>query len=451
MKFLKILAKTILIIVILMAILFLVLFKKIDRTPYNQTEHYKKWKFELSNFKPVKLNSNEDFQVGWSKVNITPPAPGPMAGYGNRRGKFYESVHDSVFVRVISIKNQNKEVFLLSADLLIIPPNVTTLLYKKLDSLGMSKENFHLSATHTHNSIGGWGETITGKLFAGKYNPEIENFLVDKFLEAILNSKKNQIAARIIYAEAVDNEDIRNRLGLEGGKVDPEIRTLLINRKDGSRGHLVSYGAHSTILDSQTMLLSRDYSGVLVDSLEKNRVQFAIFMAGAVGSMGPVPRGNDDFDELNNQAMSIIKKLPNVYADSLEISDLQSYSLSLPLRKPNPKIFKNWGLRSWVFDILFGKAENNISITKINNTLMIGLPCDFSGELMANLDLYAKQKGLDLIVTGFNGGYIGYVTDDAHFDKELYETTTMAWYGYQNGAYFSEIIRDIIDKMAYSN
>jgi hypothetical protein len=79
---------------------------------------------------------------------------------------------------------------------------------------------------------------------------------------------------------------------------------------------------------------------------------------------------------------------------------------------------------------------------------MVGLPCDFSGELVAVLSRYASNKGLRLIITSFNGAYAGYVTDDRHFDKDQYETITMSWFGPYNGAYFQEVVKDVIDKFA---
>ena len=78
---------------------------------------------------------------------------------------------------------------------------------------------------------------------------------------------------------------------------------------------------------------------------------------------------------------------------------------------------------------------------------MVGMPCDFSGELTPELDAYAKSKRLNLMVTSFNGHYTGYITEDSHYDLEEYETITMGWFGPFNGAYLQEVTRDIIDKL----
>jgi hypothetical protein len=75
----------------------------------------------------------------------------------------------------------------------------------------------------------------------------------------------------------------------------------------------------------------------------------------------------------------------------------------------------------------------------------LGFPCDFSGELAVFLYEYAQKQGLNLIITSFNGGYIGYVPHDQWYDINKYETRTMTWYGHDTGDYLTEIAKRIID------
>ncbi|MGK0138130.1 MAG: neutral ceramidase [Algoriphagus sp.] len=147
--------------------------------------------------------------------------------------------------------------------------------------------------------------------------------------------------------------------------------------------------------------------------------------------------------------MGVLREIrsENEMEQRLSQPSIYSIQLPLPLRKASPRILKNWALRPWVFKWLFGESPAFIKVLSIGNTLMIGLPCDFSGELMEDLDRYAQSKGLNLIVTSFNGTYAGYITADKHFDFENYETFTMNWFGPYNGAYFSEVVRDIVDRV----
>ena len=76
---------------------------------------------------------------------------------------------------------------------------------------------------------------------------------------------------------------------------------------------------------------------------------------------------------------------------------------------------------------------------------MLGTPCDFSGELMPPIDSAASRVGLRVMVTSFNGAYIGYITLDKHYDIDHYETRVMNWYGPGNGAYLSECLMEMIE------
>lgn len=420
-------------------LLLLILITRIDRTPFEETDHFKEWKQLRSSFDFKESYGN--LQMGWAKVNITPGWSAPLAGYGKRKGKHFESVNDSIFVRAISLIDSSEKVYFVSADLLFIPPKVVQKLKPKLEKAGISLKDVHFSATHSHNSIGGWENTLTGELFGGKFDQKIVDMLAEKFFEVIVLSSENVSAGELFYSEAVDNDDIRYRIDAPNGVRDTEIRSLTFRKENGEAAHLITYAAHSTVLSAGIMKLSRDYSGALVDSLKPD---FAMFMAGAVASMGPVERGETEFKELENQASGVLnhfKERNEIRVGSSIISEL----IKIPLPEPTGRLTENLALRTWVFKRFFGSYDAYIKVTKIGNVLILGMPADFSGEIMVELDAYARRKGLDLIITGFNGGYVGYITPDKLYDSGTYETVTMSWYGYQSGGYFTQISKDIID------
>ena len=411
--------------------------------------YYKQWKSLIANVQ-VDTIAGKDIKVGWSKINITPSSPTPMAGYGNRHGRPFTSVHDSLFIRAMVIDNGTTQAAIIAADLLIIPPTVTKILQTKLTEKEIPFDKVFFGATHSHNSVGGWGTGISGLFFSGKYNESTVDMLADAIFQAIVQAKAKLQPAEITYMESIDSLDIRNRLVGDEGGIDPEIRSISFLTKTGQKAILSSYGAHSTVMNSKNMALSRDYPGVLVDSLEKKKYNFAMYMAGAVGSMGPIEKGTDDFDEMKNQAFGVQKAV--LSSDSLPKQRsniiLQAFTIPLPLRDPSPRLTMNIVLRSWAFKKAFGDYPVFVKALRIGNILMVGMPCDFSGELVAGLDAYARTKGLSLMVTSFNGGYIGYITHDKYFDRDLYETKTMSWYGPYNGAYLQEVVKDIIDMLS---
>ena len=59
----------------------------------------------------------------------------------------------------------------------------------------------------------------------------------------------------------------------------------------------------------------------------------------------------------------------------------------------------------------------------------------------------ATRDGVRLMVTSFEGGYIGYVTPDRYYDRQSYETRDMNWFGPYNGDYFKEMMGGLLDRI----
>lgn len=433
---------------LLIVFLLLLLVTTQDETPLHETAFYQQWKESLKGVQPEKSVPADTLFAGWSKVNITPSTPGPMAGYGKRKGKPYVQVHDSVFVRTVAFKSGNLKAAIVGADLLIIPPTVIARLKDLLGETDIPFDNIYFGATHTHNSVGGWGTGISGLFFSGPYDPEVENRLAEAMLSSLRSAAQHLSPVSLTYREGNNADNIKNRLIGPEGTIDSEIRAFQLKKPSNEQLTLVTFGAHATVLSSRTMQLSRDWPGVLIDSLNKTPDNFGMYLAGAVGSMGPQSDGQTDFEAMTNQANGVFRDFINSRQDSTIASPLlSSLTLPLPLGDPNPRLTNKWALRSWAFDKAFGDYTNEIRALRIGNILMVGVPCDFSGELMAPIDEYARSKGLSLIVTSFNGGYIGYITDDKWYNHNGYETVTMNWFGPYKGAYFEEVIRDLVDTL----
>ena len=57
--------------------------------------------------------------------------------------------------------------------------------------------------------------------------------------------------------------------------------------------------------------------------------------------------------------------------------------------------------------------------------MIVGIPADFSGELVEPIKKSISNNKLNLIINSFNGGYVGYITDDKWYDRDdinTYET-----------------------------
>jgi neutral ceramidase len=455
MKIILFIRQIIGILLVLLLSIAVVSIRPLDDSPYQENEFYQTMMKRLNALTPTDSTTTDTtaypINIGWSKVNITPKYPVPTAGYGKREGREISSVHDSLFVRAFVFQKNNVKTAVVSADLLIIPPEVTLQVQQYLSAIGWSWQSVFIGATHTHNSMGAWGKRFIGEKFAGKYDQRIVDMLAKSIIVSIKKAEQNLEPAAVAYDRVNAHEFVKNRLVESGGSEDPWLRFLTFTKQSGKRAALVTFAAHSTTLSDAVMQLSRDYNGILVDKLERiNHLEQAVFMAGCVGSMGPEePKSLTDWQQAAYVAEGLEDKMESAFRQNktLTINILRAETIPLSLREPQWRISENWCMRHWVWSNLYGDYESEIKTMRLGNILMVGLPCDFSGELMQPLEEYAKSKGKQLIITSFNGGYVGYITKDSYYNLDKYETRTMNWFGPQNGAYFSEIVKKLVDKL----
>ncbi len=390
-------------------------------------------------------NSDSVITCGWNKTNLIPPFKTCIAIDNQRNGKHFEDISDSIFVKSIVFKQGNVKVAYVSLDLLICPPEVQKMLDTMLLEIGYSNHNTFLTATHTHSSIGSWHNSFVGEIFAGKYDKRIPLHICSKIRESISIAEKETLPFSFGYFQVPTKKLVYNRL-IVGGIVDSMIRGIKIKRADSTMGLLYNFSAHATCLHGKEMNLSGDWPGIASEQFD-SLCDFSIFSAGAVGSHGPYRSKTNPKKECLYLASGVYQSIKSVW-DTITLTQptrLYRHYSPISLREPHFRVNQFLILRPWIFKKLFGNENVYISSFGLNDCIFLGLPCDFSGELYSPLSVYASQKSLRLMITSFNGGFIGYITHDDRYSMNSYETRTMNWFGPQNGAYFSDLIKKELD------
>ncbi len=430
--------------VIVLVLLFAIIsIAPVDRTPIEETAAYRDMMVNLNKLDSLRVPASKSFfRTGIGKVNLTPPFKTATAGYGKRMGRDFTVVHDSLYVRTVVIDNGATRVAIVSADLLIIPPTVTAELGKRLPEIGFSLDNTFLGAIHTHNSIGNWGEGAARFIYGG-FEEEVVDFITSRIVESIELASRDLLASTISHGTVNIDEGVSNRV-IDNGPEDPLLRFMQIERADSSKIVLLNYTAHATCLSSKDLGLSRDYPGKVVDRVEASGYDFAMFMAGAVGSHGcGVPE----------DGMNCVNRMGEIVADKfisagerkpVTDSTLLMTRIDLLLPEPQVKIQPDWKIRGFMFETLFGHYPAYLTALRIGDVVLLGVPCDFSGEFDAKLDSVAAANGKSMMVSSFNGGYIGYVTPKKYYDVDHYETQLMNWYPPGAGEYLTECLSQIL-------
>src|SRR5690606_41940385 len=101
-----------------------------------------------------------------------------------------------------------------------------------------------------------------------------------------------------------------------------------------------------------------------------------------------------------------------------------------------------------VFNSSFVVTTAHLDVVQLRNNLMIASSGEICGVFYEDWEKQAAEKGLNLIITSFNGCYIGYITPDRYYNHRYHEVRDMNWFGPYNGAYFDEIITKIIENVA---
>ncbi len=385
------------------------------------------------------------FHAGWAKADMTPPIGTPLAGYGDRAGAPSTGVHDPLFVRALAVSDERHQAVILAADMLIVPPNVADAVRERLRvAAGLSEHDLLFNASHTHSGPGGFAPGFVSSLFAGDHDPNVEALLVEAFVDAAHGALDALEPARMAHGQIKFPDAIRNRV--RDAAVDPWLHYMVIDTESGARCYMARYSAHSTVLPSRNMSFSGDYPGFLERALEERTGGFAMFLAGAMGSMSPrTPEGADHFERARLLGYQLAEQINAQWMEAEFSERVPVASVGIPLELPpwQLRVHPRWRLSPAVFH-LAGLAEPGwLHGLRLGDAFLFATPADFSGEIAVDLFDWAAERGWSLWTLSFNGAYVGYISPDRYYKeaspsgREAYEMYVMSWIGPNQEALFT--------------
>ena len=438
-----------------LTIIFFLTSCSVVKTPYFKTDYYKQTVTRLDSLKPQILSVNDTLYAGFSKISITPDLNKryesrkeakqnviPLAGYGNRRGKPAESVHDSIFVKAVALRSENKTVVIVAADILIMPPNIIDEVALQLMKEGVNRDQLFFTATHSHSSIGGWGYGLMAKAFAGKENVNLQKWLVSQMKTAVHTAMSDLHPARVGTGSFDASQYTRNRLTGNAATINNDFSFLVIEQTGRKKAIIGSFSAHATTLGRTNMLISGDYPGYWQRKIEDTAADYALFCAGSTGSQSPVGKG-DEFENSKYIGESLADSVL-VHLNDVSMNDkptLSSVSLKIDLPEYHIRLTANKNFTTCFSNKLMPLPENvYLQSLRINNFMWVFTPGDFSGESALTIKKLLAGKDYNAIVSGYNGSYIGYIMPGKYFYLGHYESNLMGWFGPTMGDYAMELI-----------
>lgn len=234
----------------------------------------------------------ETFLAGAARAVISPPVGACLYGY--RPNWESTSLHDDLTLTAAAFRQGAETALLMTVEV----GDLQTELCGEIRSLigretGVPVSRILISATHTHSApnvsgFEGWGEID---------RPYVERILlpaaVEASREAVRALRPAQIAVGTTRSEVgINRREIRPDGSIALGQnpfgcFDPTMTVVTIRGTDGKGVlNLIHYGCHGTASGCNREI-TRDWSGVMIDRVEKETGVLTAFWNGAVGDVGP--------------------------------------------------------------------------------------------------------------------------------------------------------------------
>lgn len=458
-KAIRILLRVFIVLTVLVLLLMILGLDGVDTRTYLREPYFEETTARLRAITETNLVSRGELAAGFGRAKLTPtvnapqdkPAEGqfrslPLAGYGNRHGKPVQGVHDDLYVKAVAFKVGNQLGVMVGADALIIPPEVAAMAAERLQKeAGLNRNQLYLSATHTHSSLGGWGEGFVAESFAGGFQPGARVWFSECIVSAVRSALSDLKPAQFGHGRFAAPQFIRNRVVGNLGRVDPEFSFAVVKQNDGKLGVLGAFGAHATVLPSGLMEFSADYPGCWERAVEQQTGGLAVFLAGGVGSHSPVP-GDKAFAGAEQMGQSLAKILLDQLPGAPLTNSVTFGILGLDVALPqfNIRVTDGIRLRPWLAKKLLARGGHTfLQVFRLDDSLWASTPCDFSGELALGLKNSFRARGENLTITSFNGDYVGYVILPRYYHLGGYEPRLMSFFGPYVPDYFEDLIRSM--------
>jgi len=254
--------------------------------------------------------------VAFSKIKITPKdyIGKPMAGYARKDpclGKL-DDIH--AYGVLISQKNKNTNLLLISVDILKLPLSIVEYIKKKLISKfkPLKSSAIVIHATHTHASFdltgefyypGGTLAFIKGVMFADNKNDDFIVWMTSRIVRMVGKLFKDLEPCKIAWEKEKFNPDIVLNRRWPTRKVLPDLGIISFKKLEDNNliGFIINYACHPTTLSFQNNKLSADFPGRVIskiDELTSNKVK-SIYFNGPSGDLNPITTSGTNLEKIN--------------------------------------------------------------------------------------------------------------------------------------------------------
>lgn len=261
--------------------------------------------------------------AGWGGVDITPPGPISLGGFGQRAGDESVGIHDRLSAQALFLSSDKSRLLCVTADVVCIPTDLADAVTGSIVEAGIAGfDEICLTASHTHAGPEVMEffvrtDTVTN------YLAELEERLVAVCKEAVETARPCRVRCGVGEVDFLLNRRTRGA----PNRVDGRTFALELQAADGKGPSAVLFGCgcHPVTLGHDNMLISADYPGYArTHVMRRIGAETALFFNMAEGNV--IPNIRPRYDSLDTRgyrggsfedAETIGRALADAVADSL--------------------------------------------------------------------------------------------------------------------------------------
>lgn len=387
--------------------------------------------------------------MGIGRTVITPEVGGNLYGY--YPDIYSDSVADDLTVDAYYFRQGDQQALMVSATVCAIADDTCDLLRKQIqEKFGIPAGHCMISAIHTHS-----GPCLTGGTgWGGRDVAYVENIFMPGVRKAVEKAVADPEPVTMGVAEGKSFVGInRRQLTLENkiilgqnswGSFNPRMTVIDFKNEEGkSVATMVHYGCHPTSAGHNTQI-TRDWPGVMIDSLEGETDAMVSFFNGPEGDVGPrltngKTIGNDSMDYVYELGVVAAADAKRIYS---QITDYTTPELkavcapcNIPLRSRMPReeaeaIYEKYKDRTKNMTALMKATAKKVmaawdanepqmesegfdqTIIALGENLFIAFPYELFSEIGMRIDGGMPDARV-LPVVNTNGSKAYFVTQDA--------------------------------------
>lgn len=390
----------------------------------------------------------EQLFLGVSREIITPKLGGQLYGY--KPSIFSDKVEDDLTATAFYFRQADKQALMISVTVCLINTELADRILGLIeDTFAIPRSVCMLCATHTHSGPNTQGQSGWGDIDQAY----CETILIPKILEAVRRATETLTAVRVgaasgksyvgINRRELDENNIVQLGRCEWGCFNPKMTVISFRDTDGSTvANMIHYGAHGTAAGENTQI-TRDWSGVMTDTLESLTGGLTAFFNGPEGDVGPrltngltVGEGNIRYVyELGHIAA---RDAVNIYHSICSYRNVELFaetsSIAVPLKARMPRdealamyeCFKNAtvnldGWKRTYSEMVIDSYESgyrekeqeplNQTVIQVGDQVFVAFPYELFSEIGMRIDRICDDVSV-LSLSNTNGSEGYFVTQD---------------------------------------